>query len=87
MDAMTPDVTSGPSAAHVGRVVVGLFECLECGGESFHAISVGEETNFRCTDCGSCWHVELGWVSPVDPATCPGCPFGTECGAWRSRAS
>jgi hypothetical protein len=84
---MESGVRTGTTAGHVGGAVVGLFECLACGGESFHAISVGEETNFRCTDCGACWHLEFGWVSPVDPTTCPGCPLGTECGKWRSRAS
>ena len=38
-----------------------------------------DEPNFLCQACGRCWHVELGFVSRVDPLTCMGCPHRPEC--------
>ena len=49
------------------------------------AVSDGEMTNFRCVGCGMCWHIELGWVNRVDPATCPGCEHRAECMAASER--
>lgn len=62
-----------------GAVVRSLFECPDCGGDRLEAVSDGELTNFRCTSCGSCWHLELGWVSRVDPVACLACPHREEC--------
>lgn len=42
-------------------------------------VTSGWETNFLCRGCGRCWRYELGYVSQVDPRTCPGCPEGAIC--------
>ncbi len=56
-----------------------LARCPACGDRELHAVTDGEMTNFLCERCGRCWHVELGYVSRVDPVTCPGCPFIDDC--------
>lgn len=53
--------------------------CWECGSPSLRAVSDGYDANFVCPSCGSCWHVVLGHVHQVDPATCPGCPARELC--------
>ena len=63
-----------------GRMGV-LPACPSCGSTSLLAVSDGEDTNFLCGACGSCWHVELGWVRRVDPDQCPGCPDHALCEA------
>jgi len=60
-----------------------LVACPECGGRQLDFVTDGELTNFLCAACGCCWHVELGWVHRVDPATCPGCPSRAVCEASR----
>lgn len=47
--------------------------CPACQVEGLQPTPAGGEVNFACTACGACWHLELGWVQRVDPATCPGC--------------
>jgi hypothetical protein len=56
-----------------------LGACRRCGGTSMVPVSDGEMTNFVCISCGACWHVEMGWMSRVSPATCPGCALRTSC--------
>ena len=58
---------------------VRLERCPECGGGRLTAVSDGGRTNFFCEDCALCWHVELGWVSRVNPGTCPGCSKRGQC--------
>lgn len=58
-----------------------LRHCPNCGDKPIRAVSDGEDTNFLCLSCGHCWHIELGWVHRVDPATCPGCPGQPVCTA------
>lgn len=57
----------------------GMLACGHCGGDDVEAVSDGTRTNLRCVACGACWHVELGWVSLVDVATCPGCAHRASC--------
>jgi hypothetical protein len=58
-----------------------LRHCPGCGSERLEAVIdvEGESVNFLCADCGRCWHVELGYVQRVDPASCGGCPHHPEC--------
>jgi hypothetical protein len=63
----------------------GLPGCLNCGPVELHPVFDGELTNFYCPLCGSCWHLELGFVSRVYPGTCPGCRYELQCGERRSR--
>jgi hypothetical protein len=58
----------------------GQRTCPGCAG-AIIATSDGEDTNFFCPSCGRCWHVEMGFVSSVDPGTCPGCRFHQVCEA------
>lgn len=60
-----------------------LAKCPECGERDLRCVTGGELTNFFCPACGCCWHLELGWVHRIDPATCPGCPFQPLCRASR----
>lgn len=54
-----------------GALAHGVVLCPACGSEDLVTVSDAEDTNFRCSGCGRCWHVELGWVQQVDPHTCP----------------
>jgi hypothetical protein len=56
-----------------------LIECPTCGQHTFECVTDGEMTNFLCLNCHMCWHVELGYVSHVDPQTCPGCHNYEDC--------
>jgi hypothetical protein len=55
----------------------GLLEayrhCPECGGSQLRVVTDGEMTNMLCLSCHRCWHPEAGFLSRVDPFTCPGC--------------
>ena len=53
--------------------------CPGCNAVGLLAVSDGWDTNFLCPTCGACWHFELGWISRVDPTTCPGCPDRDVC--------
>ena len=58
-----------------------LPQCPSCRSMRLRAVSDGEDTNFLCLECGTCWHLELGWVHRVEPADCPGCPSRSVCTA------
>ena len=60
-----------------------LASCPECGGRDFRCVTDGELTNFFCVACRCCWHLELGWVHRIDPATCPGCAYQPLCSVSR----
>lgn len=47
--------------------------CPACGTEGLLPVRSGGAVNFACTTCGCCWHLELGWVSRLDPGSCPAC--------------
>ena len=69
-----PEATeAGPSARY------GLPGCLNCGPVELHPVFDGELTNFYCPLCGSCWHLELGFVVRINPDTCPGCQIELGC--------
>jgi hypothetical protein len=53
--------------------------CRVCGCQQLLPVFDGEQTNFICSDCSACWHVEQHWMSRVAPTTCPGCPHKPEC--------
>ena len=61
----------------------GLFGRLEgcpfCHHPGLLTVTDGETVNFLCERCGSCWHVEMGYVRRVDPLTCPGCLHRPTC--------
>jgi hypothetical protein len=61
------------------RTTTCVLTCADCGRDVMEAVSDGEMTNFRCLGCGACWRIELGWISRVDAATCPGCEHVPEC--------
>ena len=58
-----------------------LTRCPDCGGDALETVFDGEATNFVCTGCFACWHVGLGSVHRVPPATCPGCRLAELCRA------
>jgi len=68
-----PDYPIGPS------LLAGEFACPRCGNDVLEAVTDGFATNFLCRECWTCWHVELGYMSPVPAPTCPGCRHKEEC--------
>ena len=50
-----------------------LEKCPGCDAHALVAVLDVDEPNFLCEACGRCWHVELGYVSRVDPLTCMTC--------------
>ena len=51
-------------------LVRGLLRCPACDADAFEGVAVGFDVNLRCVACGACWHVELGYISRVDPRSC-----------------
>ena len=56
-----------------------LEACPSCGRTELLAVRDLDDTNFLCTGCGKCWHVEFSVAYRVDPLTCAGCPHRDEC--------
>ena len=54
--------TTKPSQPHFLRDVL---QCPECGNTELEAVSDGDDTNFLCHECGSCWHWDLGYMMRV----------------------
>ena len=52
------------------RVQVSTFECPGCGGSAMCGIRNGLDTNIFCEQCAACWHMSLGTMRRVNPATC-----------------
>lgn len=52
--------------------------CPACLGP-VQPVDVEGKVNFVCAACGCCWHVLLGYIGLVDPATCPGCELRYLC--------
>jgi hypothetical protein len=60
-------------------LVHGLFRCPACGAGAFEGVTVAFDVNLRCVTCGACWHVELGYISRIDPRTCGSCRHRPAC--------
>ncbi len=60
-----------------------LAHCPVCGSSCLDPVveTERETVHFVCRDCLRCWHVELGFVQLMTPATCLG--FKTESSARR----
>jgi hypothetical protein len=75
--ASTAEAAATQSAAGRAGFGEGLLRaylhCPECGKDQFRVVTDGEDTNMLCLSCYRCWHPEAGFLSPVDPLTCPGC--------------
>lgn len=57
----------------------GKFDtCPACLG-SVQPTVAHEQVNFVCTSCGCCWHLFLGYLSLIDPRTCPRCALSPLC--------
>jgi hypothetical protein len=71
-----PDVESHPLARP-------LAHCPACGSARLDPVVETERqtVHFLCRDCSRCWHVELGHVHRMTPATCLGCPERQRCEA------
>lgn len=70
---------SGVAGWRDAHFVEGVVACPRCGNGVLEAVSDGEETNLLCHRCWSCWYWELGFLSPISVATCPGCHHRPEC--------
>lgn len=70
-----------PAGTHV--LASPLTRCPACGSDALAPVTErdGETVNFLCGSCDRCWHVELGHVHRVDPASCSGCPERARCEA------
>ena len=86
MSGARPDTT----ARQEGPVDPGLFDhgrltpgpprrCANCGEPHPEPVFDGSNTNFLCHRCGTCWHVGMGFLWPVHPLACPGCPRLDRC--------
>ncbi|WP_199433726.1 TFIIB-type zinc ribbon-containing protein [Qaidamihabitans albus] len=40
--------------------------CPDCGSADIKAVVDAERTNFCCTACGACWHLQLGRIARAD---------------------
>jgi transposase-like protein len=58
-----------------------LARCPACGSNRLDPVVENERqtVHFLCHDCSRCWHVELGFVQRMTPATCLGCPERARC--------
>ena len=58
-----------------------LTHCPACRSEQLEPVVENERqtVHFLCRDCSRCWHVELGYVHRMVPATCFGCPERARC--------
>jgi hypothetical protein len=68
--------TVQPPEAHFLR---GVLVCPRCSNDVLEAVADGEDTNFLCHGCWTCWHWDLGYLISVPPSTCPGCHHKEEC--------
>jgi hypothetical protein len=62
-----------------GAMVRNVLVCPTCGAEELEAVGESGGTSFLCRSCWDCWHIELGWVHRVNPATCLDCFHRDEC--------
>jgi hypothetical protein len=63
-----------------GQFGLGVIDaCPECHSKDLCAVHDGRGTNVYCNSCGACWSMSLGWVTRVNPSTCPGCGRRAEC--------
>lgn len=67
--AASPDVPV-PGGRHL---LEGELACPRCGNDALEVVFDGQQTDFLCRTCRTCWHYNLGWMEPVPPSTCPGC--------------
>ena len=60
-----------------------LARCPACASASLQPVveADADEVHFLCVDCSRCWHVELGYVQRMTPATCFDCPQAARCAA------
>ena len=58
-----------------------LDRCPACHATGLVTMTDVDETNFRCPNCGRCWHLGLGYVSRVNPLTCSACSSRSRCTA------
>ena len=60
-----------------------LTHCPVCGSNRLDPVVENERqtVHLLCRDCSRCWHVELGFVHRMTPATCLGCPERARCEA------
>jgi hypothetical protein len=55
--------------------------CPVCGSSRLDPVveKRRQTVHFLCRDCSRCWHVELGFVHRMTPATCFGWPDRASC--------
>ncbi len=72
---------SGSEVRQPAVIARPLTHCPECGSVALEPVVEieTEDVHFRCTDCGRCWHVELGFVHRINPHACGGCPERARC--------
>jgi hypothetical protein len=75
-----PDTQLASPRAGLGEGLLEAYlHCPDCGRTEFRVVSDGEAVNFLCLSCQRCWHPEAGYLSRVDPLTCPGCSARSLC--------
>ncbi len=73
----------GPQVRQPAVITRPLVHCPACSSTDLEpVVEFGtDEVHFRCTACGRCWHVELGYVHRMHPPSCRGCPAREQCAA------
>jgi transposase-like protein len=53
-----------------------LAQCPACSSERLELVvdDEAEEVHFMCSDCGRCFHVELGFAHELAPGACHHAP-------------
>lgn len=74
-----PETPAPPRAGFGEGLLWAYLYCPDCRSGQFQVVSDGETTNMLCLSCHRCWHPEAGYLSRVDPLTCPGCPSRAIC--------
>jgi formate dehydrogenase maturation protein FdhE len=86
MSTSMENASTGPAAhrsqSHQPTIIRRpLASCPACKSARLEPIVdfAEEGVRFLCSTCDRCWHVELGYVQRVQPATCHGCPQRERC--------
>jgi len=61
------------------EVLAGSRRCPRCDGDWLRPVSTVDDTNFLCSLCGPCWHLQGGALVQVEQRSCPGSPEHTFC--------
>jgi hypothetical protein len=56
-----------------------IERCPRCNSSRIVVAVDLASINFLCETCQSCWHIELAYLTRVDPSTCMTCSHRADC--------